>query len=487
MIAAEDTYTRTPRTLPEYKKVDPNSLQLRVAHDDFDRSVQPPAGPNPTLTLPPIWRGELANGIKVMGALNDEAPTMTLSLRIPAGHKIDPVAKVGLANLTATMMNEASQRSSNEELSNRLEKLGSSVRFSAGDNYTTLNIRSLTANFDETLAIAVEKLMEPAFSQEDFDRVKAQTEQGIAQGKKDAAATATNVFRKLLYGAQNAFAWPNQGVAESVAAISLDDVETFYAAHYSPVGTGIIAVGSMPQGELMAKLAAFDAWEGDEPFAPVIKPFPELAAGTLYLIDKPGAAQSQIRIGKRALTYDATGEFYRAGLMNYNLGGAFNSRINLNLRENKGYTYGARSGFTADEDAGRFTAQAGVRTDATAASIIEFENEIGTYADAGMSASELAFLQSALGQRDARAYETPRQKLGFLGRIDTYGLSDDFVGQQNAILREVTTEELNALAVKYLNLGEMILVVVGDKSQILPGLQELGHPIVELDADGNPL
>lgn len=487
LIAAPDTWQYKGRTLPEHQKTDAASLQARVAVDDFDRSIQPSAGPNPELTLPPIWRAELGNGIKIMGAINDEAPTMTISLRIPAGQKMDPIDKIGLARLTAAMMNETTNSSSNEQLSNRLQKLGSSVNFSSSGDYTVLNIRTLTANLDETLDIAAEKLFEPKFDPADFNRVKAQTLQGIKSAKKNASTTATNVFRKLVYGQDNAFAWPGLGVTETVSEISLQDVQEFHSAHISPDGAAIIAVGDLSQDELVEKLAIFGQWSGEAATQPVIKPFPELAVGTLYLIDKPGAAQSEIRIGKGTMVYDATGEYYRAGLMNYNLGGAFNSRININLREDKGYTYGARSSFGADKDAGRFTASAGVRENVTDKSIIEFKKEISNFHEHGVSADELAFLKSSLGQRDARSYETPRQKLGFLGRIMTHDLPDDFIDQRNQILANIRLEELNALAAKHLDLSQMIMVVVGDKQKILPGLQALGHPIVELDTDGNPL
>ena len=143
------------------------------------------------------------------------------------------------------------------------------------------------------------------------------------------------------------------------------------------------------------------------------------------------------------------------------LGGAFNSRINLNLREDKGYTYGARSSFAGDEDYGLFTASAGVRTDTTTASIIEFEKEIRSYGKDGITAAELAFTRSAIGQRDALNYETPRQKLGFLSRIQIYDLDDDFVDQQNEILASIPAEELNAIAAKHLTMDDMIIVVVG--------------------------
>jgi len=198
-------------------------------------------------------------------------------------------------------------------------------------------------------------------------------------------------------------------------------------------------------------------------------------------VDKPGAAQSEIRIGKRALKYDATGEYYRASLMNFALGRAFNSRINLNLREDKGYTYGARSTFNGSKDYGTFTASAGVRTDVTADSIVQFENEVRCYVETGMTETELSFTRRALGQSDARRFETPRQKLGFLSNILVYDLEDDFVDVQNEILAGIGQGELNQLASEHLVMEEMIIVVVGDKQVILPDLEELGYEIVELD------
>jgi len=238
---------------------------------------------------------------------------------------------------------------------------------------------------------------------------------------------------------------------------------------------------------MLEALSVLADWSGDPAPEARIAPYPELAAGTLYLIDKPQAAQSEIRIGKRALPYDATGTFYRSRLMNYALGGAFNSRINLNLREDKGYTYGARSAFAGNDILGYFVADAGVRTDSTAASVIEFMNEIQNYASAGLTAEELAFTKRAIGQSDARAYETPQQKLGLLSEIVTYGLPASYIDEQNAILAAIQKGELDTLAAEQLASGEMILVVVGDKEVILPELEDLGYPIIELDEDANPL
>jgi zinc protease len=235
----------------------------------------------------------------------------------------------------------------------------------------------------------------------------------------------------------------------------------------------------------MKKLSAFEDWQGVVAPTPKLAAFPEAGKSRIYLVDKPGAAQSEIRIGKRALKFDATGEYYRASLMNFSLGGAFNSRINLNLREDKGYSYGAWSGFSGNEEYGSYTAQAGVRTDATTDSIVQFENEIRAYAESGISESELSFTRKAIGQRDARAYETPAQKLGFLGQILEYDLDESFVDTQNQILAGIGKDEINELARKLLRLEDMVIVVVGDKQVILPGLQTLGYEIREMDAGGN--
>ena len=484
-IAHADTWTRTDRTLPEYVAVTAGDLDFRRAVDEFDRSLMPPVGENPGVILPVIWRDELENGIPVLGALNSETPTVAIRLRIEAGQRNEPLEKLGLAALTASMMNEATTRSSNEELSNRLRKLGSSVQFGAGDDDTMMSIRSLSENVDETLAVAAEMLLMPKFDPADFERVKSQFLQIIEHNKKEASVTANTIYQLLLFGKENSFAHADIGTAASVRDLTLDDVTEFHAVHYSPDIASIIAVSDLPQETLLEKLAVLGSWQGPDVAAVELQPFPQLGKTKIYLVDKPGAAQSEIRIGKRSLKYDATGEFYRAGLMNFVLGGAFNSRINLNLREDKGYTYGARSGFKGGNDRGSFTAAAGIRTDATGDGIIQFEDEIRGYAAVGISEDELAFTRRALGQRDARRYETPTQKLGFLSRILEFDLDDDFVDAQNEILAAIGQEEIGELASTHLVMEDMIIVVVGDKAVILPQLEELGYEIVELDASGN--
>jgi len=236
---------------------------------------------------------------------------------------------------------------------------------------------------------------------------------------------------------------------------------------------------------LLEKLSVFDTWQGYDVATTKLKPFPDLGGTKIYLVDKPGAAQSELRIGRRAMPYDATGEYYRAGLANLAMGGNSSARMNQNIREDKGYTYGAYSFFTGSRDYGDFTAFAAVRKDVTGDSIIEFENEIRNYAGEGITEEELAYTRRSVGQRDARRYETPTQKLAFLAQIVRYDLQDDYVELQKTILAEIGKNELDAIASKQLVMEDMIIVVVGDKQLILPQLEELGYEIIELDEAGD--
>lgn len=486
-IARADTWQRYERHIPDYAAVVEDDLDYRVAADDFDRRVVPPAGPAPVVHLPEVWRDELPNGIRIVGAVNDEVPTTTIQLRLRTGQRNEPLDKLGLATLTAGMLNEQTRYSSVEALSNALQKLGSAVSIGAGDDFTTLTVRSLTRNLDATLVIAAEKLFEPRFDADDFARRQAQTIEAIRQAEKSAGTVADTTRGLLLYGDDNAFAHPNIGTVDSVAAITVDDVRRFYETQYSPTVADMIVVSDLPADEVVARLDPFERWMPKAvPEAP--KPvFPALAAGTLYFVDKPNAPQSEIRVAKRALPYDATGPYFRANLTVFPLGGNFNSRINQNLREDKGWTYGAHAGFRGNAYAGSFTAQAAVRADATAAAIREFIDEIGAFGATGMTEAELRFTQAAIGQRDARAYETPGQKAGLLSQILTYDLNDNFVDEQQAILDAFTTEEARVIAAAMLDLEEMIVIVVGDKAAVFEDLTSLGWPIVELKGAGAPV
>ncbi len=467
-----------------------NGLTYAKATDNFDRAAKPGPGANPVLKVPPFWTDKLANGINIIGTRNTEIPAVTMLFTIKGGHILeanDPT-KAGIAQLTAALMNEATQNFTNEQLNTKLEKLGSSISVRAGTEEITISVESLVKNIDSTLALVEEKLLRPKFAPDDFERLKKQQLEFIGNQSTQPVVIANKVYAKLLYGPDNIRSVPTSGTMQTVAAITLDDVKAFYAKYLSPSVTNLVVVGDLDQKVIMPKLAFLNKWAA-KPVTIPETPMPKKADKIrLYLVDKDQAAQSEIRIGYLTdLPYDATGEYYRTGLANYMLGGAFSSRINMNLREDKGYTYGARSGFSSTQTPGPFTAQAGVKAAVTDSSVIEFVKEITNYAKSGITDSELSFVKNSLGQVDALRYETSLQKAFFLGRIIEYNLPSNYIEQENEILRKITKAEIDAVAKKRLLVNNLIITVVGDKKLIEPGLKKLGYEVIELDKEGDPV
>ena len=480
LIAAKDNFTPAPRSKGEASKTSAESLTVRKATDNFDRSKIPTAGANKAVAVPQMWQETLANGIKVLGTQSIETPTTSLLLKIPAGHYYSDKEKAGVVSLLASVLNESTTERSAEAMSNELQKLGSSISIYAGTQYLNINVSTLTKNLDATMALVNEKLMKPAFVEAEFDRNKSNAIQGAINSKKDSGYLASTAYRQLLQ-ADNIAAISSQGTEQSLKNITLADVKAFYQQQVKPTNSQLIVVSDLKEAVLVKSLNVFSTWEGKGESLELSLAKPDTKAGVIYLVNKDGAAQSAIRIGKRSITQDITGEYYKSYLMNFPLGGAFNSRINLNLREDKGYTYGARSGFSADKFSGSYTASAEVRADATDKSIVEFVNEINGYREKGITAEELSFMRNAINQQDALRYETPRAKLGFLAQILEHNLTPSFVKERAEIVKTITVEEINALAAKHLNLAEMVMVVVGDAKTLKPQLEALGYEVVDYE------
>ncbi|MEQ9405332.1 MAG: pitrilysin family protein [Cyclobacteriaceae bacterium] len=486
--AQPDNYTVPTEGENPFPTTDYSGLTYNKAEDNFDRSVKPVPGQSPLVPVPDFWKQSTANGIKMIGTKTDEIPTVAIQLTINGGHKMDAndPTKSGLASLTASMMNESTENYTSEEIAEELQKLGSSIGIFAGNTSTTISVQTLKKNVAATLALMEEKLLRPKFTQEDFDRVKKQQLESVKAQEKQPTSIANVAYSRLLYGDNHILSVPAIGIEESVEKITLDDVKAFYKENYSPTISELVVVGDIEKKEILSQLGFLDGWIETSVTVPKL-PEPQPVDETkIYLVDKEKAPQSEIRIGYVTdMEYDVTGEYYKSTLMNYTLGGAFNSRINLNLREDKGYTYGARSFFNSNDDPGPYTASAGVRGDATDSAVYEFMSEITAYRDRGITQEELAFMKNSIGQRDARNYEAPWQKTGFLGRIVHYDLDKNFVEEQNKIINSITKSELDGLAKKYLPAEKMNILVVGDKATVKPGLERLGYEIIELDAKGN--
>lgn len=487
LIAAPDNYTvdKSNYKAPDYGY---NGLRYAKAKDNFDRSKMPGNGPNPVVKVPKYWKKDLPNGIKMIGTENNEIPVVTLTISIPGGHlsEAKDLTKVGLASFFARMMNEDTKNYTAEQFSEELQKLGSSIGVSSNTDDITFNVQSLKKNLDKTLALLEERMLYPKFSEETFKRLQRQSLEGMKQMKSQPAAVASAVFSKLNYGADNILGLPENGTEKTIPNITFNDIQNYYNTYITSVGTKVVVVGDVKQQEIVPKLSFLDKLPRKQVQMVKVNPTPVIDKTKVYLVDVPKAAQSEFRVGyATGLKYDATGDFYRAYLMNFPLGGAFNSRLNINLREDKGWTYGARSSFTGDENSGEFSFSSGIKGEATDSALSEVMKEIRNYVSNGPTEEEVIFMKSSVGQRDALAYETGIQKAAFIRRILDYNLPADYVQQQIKILNGMTRQQMTAIAKKYLHPEKINILLVGDKSKILNGVKKLGYDIVELDADGN--
>jgi zinc protease len=484
-IVAPENYTVNTSNYksPDYGY---SGLKYTKPKDNFNRNAMPGNGPNPVVKVPAFWKKNLDNGVKAIGAQTTELPLVTLSFTIPGGHilQANDTSKIGLAGMFASMMNEDTKNFTAEKFQAELQKLGSSVGVSSGFDGVTFTLQTLKKNLDKTLALLEERMLNPTFTQQAFDRIQKQNIEGFKQAKSQPAFVASDVFNKMNYGT-SILGLSSDGTEYTIKNMKLADVENYYNSYMTSRNGELVVVGDISEKEILAKLAFLNKLPTREVKLPAV-PAPSAVDKTrIYLVDVPKAAQTEFRVGGvTGLKYDATGEFYRLMLANFALGGGFNGRVNINLREDKGWTYGARTSVLGDEYTGEFYFSAGIRANATDSAVVEVMKELKNYAENGITDDELKFMKSALGQRDALLYETGFQKAGFIGRILEYDLPADFVDQQNKILYGLTKTDVDQLAAKWIKPQVTNILLVGDKVKILPGLQKLGYEIVELDVNG---
>ncbi|OEF25820.1 M16 family metallopeptidase [Vibrio rumoiensis] len=475
-------FTPSARDLPNYPKITDDQLEIREPKDSFDRSVIPPVSQPVSGTMPPLYRFELDNGIKVLGTQTNETPTVAIEVSFPAGNRYVPKGKEGLAGLTAQMLNEGTKQRSSEVLQQQLDQLGSSISFSSGGYQSSLVITSLTKNLEKTLTIANEMLFQPAFNTSDFSRIKNQSIQGLVYEHQKPSWLASQATKQVLYQG-TLFDRDGNGSLASVKSLTLQDVQDFYKKYYIPDGSNVVVVGDVDEATAKQSLGFLNSWQakGAKPLMAAIGNIDPPQGQSIYLVDQPNAPQSIVRIARIGMPYDPTGEMYLTQLANYNLGGNFNSRINQNLREDKGYTYGASGGVYGTKETGLVLFNAQVRADATAASIHEFIQEMKNYSDKGMTDEELSFMRLAVGQQDALKYETPSQKAGLLSSILDYSLPDDYIAKKAEILQTVDKFVLDSEAKKWFQPQDFQIIVVGDAKRLTPELKKLGIPIKPLE------
>ena len=465
-------------------------LRYVKAKDTFDRSKIPGSGPNPVVKVPPFWRETLADGVRAIGVVSRELPIVTLTITLPGGHVLEAEnpAKAGLAEMFGRMMNEDTEDRTAEEFQSALDSLGSSIRVGSGFDTVSISVQSLTKNLDRTLSLVEERLFRPKFTDAAFQRLQRQALEGFKLSRSQPSAVASRVFARLNHGANSIRAIPENGTEETVRNLTLEDIKGYYVHNITRRDARVAVVGDVARDEIVSKLGFLAKLPDRKVKIPSVPAAPKVARPRVYYVDVPRAAQTEFRVGYvTGLKYDTTGDHYRAKLANFPLGGMFSSRLNLNLREDKAWTYGARSGFLGDKYTGTFSFSSGIRADATVDALGEVLKELGSYGASGPTAEEVTFTRNAIGQEDALNYEALYQKAGFILTMLEYDLPADYVERQNRILAEIKQPELAAVAGKWIQTNAINILLVGDKSKFVPGLQKAGFELVELNSEGEPV
>ena len=457
----------------------------RTPGGSFDRSVEPPFGPSPTFRAPEVWRETLANGLSVLGVEDRETPMVQFELDFRSGMLVEAAGKAGVANLLAETMMEGTARRTPEELEEAIDLLGASLSVSSGSTGFSISGSVMARNYDETMALVEEILLEPRFDSDRFELARQRVVNLIQRLDANPSAVASQAFNRLLYG-DHILARSSYGTIDGVNALTMDDLRAYHASALVPGAAAFLVAGAVSPGEATASLATLaERWE-DRP-APEIPAPPEWSddrAG-LYFIDVPGAAQSVLNIGYLALTR-TDDDYHPATVMNFRLGGGgFASDLTQVLREGKGYTYGVGSGFSGGHYPGPFGISSSVRSNVTLESLEIIRDMLETYGPT-FDDEDLAFTQGYLLRANARAFETLGAKLGVVSAVNEYGFAPDYVLQQEQTVRDMTVERVTELAEQYLS-GDMIWLVVGDAATQMGRLEALGlgTPVL-LDRSGRP-
>lgn len=452
--------------------------------------VQPKPKPDPQFKLPQIQRRKLSNGLEVLIVEQHELPVVNMNLVLRTGGAADPQDRAGLASLTAALIDEGTKSRSAMDISNQLAAIG--ARLGTGSDFDSggLNLLTLSKHLDRALEIYADVVTNPSFTESELDLQRKSRLATLMQRRDDANAIAGVVYASLLYGRNHPYGHPAIGDEQSVKAITNGDIMRFYETYYRPNNAALIVTGDVTPATLMPKLErAFANWkQGEVPPVNIALP-PMRDKATLYIVDKPGAAQSVITIGQIGQSR-STPDYFPLIVMNTMLGGQFTSRVNMNLREEKGYTYGARTSFDYRRSAGPFAATAGVQTAVTKESVFEFLKELrGIRGERPVTPAELEFSKQAIIRGFPRTFETPEQMANRLTDIVLYNLPDDYFNNYITRVRAVSVEDINRVANRYLDPSKMAILVVGDRKVIEPGLRSLtdvGTTITFVDPEGRP-
>jgi zinc protease len=465
--------------------------EFQIAQAGADRSRLPEPGTPPATRFPELERATLSNGLKIVLARRAAIPQVRFDLLLDAGFASDQSAIPGTASLAMTMLDEGTVRRTSLQISDQLAQLGANLGTGSKLDVSSVSLEALKENLDASLDIYGDVILNPTFPRTDFERLKKQRLAQIQQEKADPVGLALRVFPVLLYGPDHAYAnpWTGSGTEESTARIKRDDLVRFHQTWFKPNHATLIVVGATTMAEIKPKIERlFAAWKpGDVP-AKNIATVGQQQRPVVYLIDRPGSLQSMIIAGHVAPP-KANPKEVTIETMNGVLGGDFSSRVNMNLREDKHWAYGAYTFFRDARGQRPFVAYAPVQTDKTKEAVIELDKELrGIVKDRPVQPAELSRAQASLTLTLPGSWETISALAASIGNIVTFGLDDRYYDTFADKVRAQTVESVTAVAGEVVHPDHLVWVVVGDRSKIEPGLRELKLGEIRLiDTDGKPV
>lgn len=453
----------------------------------LDRSKPPVLGPPPKVSLPPIVTRELPNGLKLMIVEQHELPLADFVLVVRGGGTLDPATKGGVANLTSSMLTEGTTSRNSLQIADQIAYLG--IGLSAGSNWdaSTVSLHTPTSQLDSALALFSDVVLHPSFPGEDFERVRKNRLTSLVQLKDRPTAIADQAYASILYGSEHPYGHNLIGTEESVKGMSTADLQSFYKSNFIPNGSTLIIVGDVNASQIENKIKAlFGGWQRGAQTQFTFGNAPKANSTTVYLIDKPGAAQSSFRIGSIGVPR-STKDYFALNVMNTILGGSFTSRLNQNLRETHGYTYGARSRFDMRQSAGPFTASAEIVAAKTDSSLVEFMKELNAIRDT-VPTVELSKAKRYLQLGMPGDFETTQQIANQLVPVVLYNLPLNYYNDYVANIEAVTQADVQRVAKQYIDPASLAIVIVGDRKNIEAGLKAINAgPISIRDFFGQPV
>jgi predicted Zn-dependent peptidase len=452
-----------------------------------DRSMPPATGPAPALVLPEIQKRQLSNGIPIWIVELHEVPVVQLNLVVRGGTADDPAGQFGIASLTAAMLTEGAGSRSALELADAIDFLGASLAAASSFDSMTVRLHVPVARLADALPLMADVALRPSFPPPELERVRQQRLTALVQSRDDAPTIAALAFARVLYGRAR-FGTAAVGTEATIKRFTVDDLRSFYASRFTPSASALLVVGDVTPDTVMPLLErSFGGWRSDGVSnGPAGRRTdsngPPRNRREVILVDKPGASQSQIRIGSIGVAR-STPDYFPLLVMNTILGGSFTSRLNMNLREKHGYSYGASSSFDMRLAPGPFTAAAGVQTDKTSESLLEFFAELNGIRQP-VPESELIRAKNYVALRFPSGFETTGDISRRLEEALVYRLSDDYFAKYVSAVQAVTAADVERVARAYVQPDRVAVVIVGDRKVIEPGIKALNlGPISHMTVD----